>query len=657
MSADSSRPRERTWSEWFGLPPLAERPLLAKRAELWENCYLAIDGALPLEAVATWLEQESQLWSSVAHRATVDALLAQRDVAAWARIVDAERFPERLRRAVRRLAVGLLSGARLDERDFPSVVALLREPAVAPFTTPVLRGLPALRAENLGEHVGRALSDALANSRAQGSRGAPVCSRCADTGHAALEYCDCKFGAWRAFAENAGGVLVTDLRAAIALLRLGRDRYALLFGTERGAPVRPIREAHGDPYEVFEVECDKNLALIPAELLDDEALLTSRLAIRQGLLVSRAARLREATPSDELEARLQRVELDRTLMRLRSAIYERQDEERFARLVVVAPFGLRAPRADDVPLSVSKAMRELKPTVRLDDGKQIELRSLSALAPDALVAYADGGSAALRRRNGLTGLKRPVGSDKSFRQRLGQALLAGEALRLECSRVLGAYDLGGPLPDELPLLESLGEAFRIARGQEGFDVVMLGFAVVCTHALDRRLVTIDKPLVDALIAELDRELSHSAVGLTTHARVREVEASWRGLELMLAPVANLPPGWRAPIVLDLVDADLCEADSLDLAAAPRANRFVTTSAVLAGPRARALRPRLEVSGVRVIEEVRRPIVLRDFWGSEELPVKGFDYASARDRTPLVGDGCWLPAQRYVEGLISGSVRT
>ncbi len=295
-------------------------------------------------------------------------------------------------------------------------------------------------------------------------------------------------------------------------------------------------------------------------------------------------------------------------------------------------------------------MRALVPTIQLDGGPTIDVPTLAALEPTGLALHVEGGPRKLRWRDALAAFKGPLGGEKLLRLRFREVLQEGAQLRNECDRVVHASGVGAPIPTALPLLESVCQSTKVPRDAEGFETMALGAALLCLRAIERDMSTIDRPLALHIIEELDRDLSRSVSALATHPRVREVEAVWRGLALMLAPVASGPPE-RCAISVDLVDVGGPNAGSIELPLAA-ADPALPAYAVLACPIARELAPRFATETWRVLECDDEPTMLRAALGSEGQPVRVFDYRADCDQEPLMGDACWLAARYLIEQLVA-----
>jgi type VI secretion system protein ImpC len=85
---------------------------------------------------------------------------------------------------------------------------------------------------------------------------------------------------------------------------------------------------------------------------------------------------------------------------------------------------------------------------------------------------------------------------------------------------------------ERSLLDEVLAETRMRPGDDGYDTAKSGIEALLTEMLapTRKGEKVDKALVDAMIAEIDRKLSAQLDAILHHAELQKLESSWRGLK-------------------------------------------------------------------------------------------------------------------------------
>ena len=85
------------------------------------------------------------------------------------------------------------------------------------------------------------------------------------------------------------------------------------------------------------------------------------------------------------------------------------------------------------------------------------------------------------------------------------------------------------------LLEQIMAQTRIEPTHEGYAVAERGVAAFIGEILksDEREQQVNKQLVDQMIAEIDRKISHQMDAILHHKPLQELESAWRGLKLLV----------------------------------------------------------------------------------------------------------------------------
>lgn len=89
--------------------------------------------------------------------------------------------------------------------------------------------------------------------------------------------------------------------------------------------------------------------------------------------------------------------------------------------------------------------------------------------------------------------------------------------------------------EEGSLLEQMLSEAKINPKDEGYDIARQGIQAFITEMLGptRRGEKVDKALVDAMIAEVDKRLTAQINAILHHPDVQKLEASWRGLKYLI----------------------------------------------------------------------------------------------------------------------------
>src|SRR4051794_22565700 len=85
------------------------------------------------------------------------------------------------------------------------------------------------------------------------------------------------------------------------------------------------------------------------------------------------------------------------------------------------------------------------------------------------------------------------------------------------------------------LLDEILSEAKIKPKDEGYDVARRGVEAFITEMLapNRSEERVDKALVDAMIAEVDRRLTAQVNEIMHHQEVQKLESSWRSLKFLV----------------------------------------------------------------------------------------------------------------------------
>ena len=89
--------------------------------------------------------------------------------------------------------------------------------------------------------------------------------------------------------------------------------------------------------------------------------------------------------------------------------------------------------------------------------------------------------------------------------------------------------------EELSLLESMLDEAKIKPQDEGYDIARQGIQAFITEMLapSRKGEKVDKTLVDAMIAEIDKRITSQVNQILHHPEFQKLESSWRGLRYLI----------------------------------------------------------------------------------------------------------------------------
>ncbi len=88
---------------------------------------------------------------------------------------------------------------------------------------------------------------------------------------------------------------------------------------------------------------------------------------------------------------------------------------------------------------------------------------------------------------------------------------------------------------ELSLLDQVMAQTRMAPADEGYDVAKQGVAAFIAELLNNSdsVQNVNKSLVDGMIVELDRKISHQVDEILHDRGFQQMESAWRGLKLLV----------------------------------------------------------------------------------------------------------------------------
>ena len=88
---------------------------------------------------------------------------------------------------------------------------------------------------------------------------------------------------------------------------------------------------------------------------------------------------------------------------------------------------------------------------------------------------------------------------------------------------------------EVSLLDQVMAQTRMAPADEGYDVAKKGVAAFIAQLLNggEAAPKVNKSLVDNMIVELDRKISHQVDEVLHETSFQQLESAWRGLKLLV----------------------------------------------------------------------------------------------------------------------------
>jgi type VI secretion system protein ImpC len=88
--------------------------------------------------------------------------------------------------------------------------------------------------------------------------------------------------------------------------------------------------------------------------------------------------------------------------------------------------------------------------------------------------------------------------------------------------------------EQTSLLDSIVQETKMKPSDEGYGMVKQGVQALISELLtNRREEKVDRKIVDAMIAELDKRVSRQVDRILHHEKVQKLESSWRGLKFLV----------------------------------------------------------------------------------------------------------------------------
>ena len=89
--------------------------------------------------------------------------------------------------------------------------------------------------------------------------------------------------------------------------------------------------------------------------------------------------------------------------------------------------------------------------------------------------------------------------------------------------------------EQTSLLDEIVQETKMKPSDEGYGMVKQGVEALVRELISNKegLEKVDRKMVDAMIAELDRRVGHQVDEILHHEGVQKLESAWRGIKFLV----------------------------------------------------------------------------------------------------------------------------